>query len=322
MASIFRHQDRWRASVFKHGQRQSKVFDTKREAVDWALKREQELDGLKDSAGKTLRTAVEHYRKNVTPTKDSIRWENNALDRLLTQLDGSLKLAKIDSAVISAWRDRRLRGDEKTGAKPVSGSTVVRETNLLRNIFTKARDEWKWIAHDPFKGVEMPDENPPRETVWRWHQIKRVLRANRDGLTGETIRAFHIALHTGMRLKEVLGHSFDPNRNVATLGKTKGTRAGTQVRIPVTRRAARAMKKLSKEPFTVDPNMASTLFSKLCSQLLIEGLTFHDSRATALTLLSRRMDVMTLARISRHKDLKILLNTYYRETPDQIAARL
>jgi len=40
------------------------------------------------------------------------------------------------------------------------------------------------------------------------------------------------------------------------------------------------------------------------------------------TLLARRVDVMTLARISRHKDLRILLNTYYRESAEDIAARL
>jgi hypothetical protein len=31
---------------------------------------------------------------------------------------------------------------------------------------------------------------------------------------------------------------------------------------------------------------------------------------------------MTLARISRHKNLKILMDAYYRETAEQIAARL
>lgn len=31
---------------------------------------------------------------------------------------------------------------------------------------------------------------------------------------------------------------------------------------------------------------------------------------------------MTLARISRHKNLRILMNTYYRETAGEIAARL
>ena len=54
----------------------------------------------------------------------------------------------------------------------------------------------------------------------------------------------------------------------------------------------------------------------------MDGLTFHDSRATALTLLSRKVDVMTLARISRHNDLTLLQRVYYRESAEEIAARL
>lgn len=69
-------------------------------------------------------------------------------------------------------------------------------------------------------------------------------------------------------------------------------------------------------------NEASTLFSKLCKQQLIKGLEFRDSRATALTLMSRKMDILTLARISRHKNLDLLRSTYYRETAEDIAARI
>lgn len=61
------------------------------------------------------------------------------------------------------------------------------------------------------------------------------------------------------------------------------------------------------------------LFSKLTRQLLIEGLTFHDARATALTHLAKKVDVMTLAKISRHKDLSLLMNVYYRTKAEDIA---
>jgi integrase len=99
--------------------------------------------------------------------------------------------------------------------------------------------------------------------------------------------------------------------------RTKG--GGTRlVEVPVPRRAA----KLFPVQFTVGPNEASALFCTLCDQLLIDDLTFHDTRATALTLLARRMDVMTLARISRHKDLNLLLRTYYRESVEDIANRI
>lgn len=55
---------------------------------------------------------------------------------------------------------------------------------------------------------------------------------------------------------------------------------------------------------------------------MIEDLHFHDSRAEALTRLARKVDVMTLARISGHKDLRVLLETYYRESAADIAKRL
>ena len=164
----------------------------------------------------------------------------------------------------------------------------------------------------------MPKENAPRQTVWTWQLIKRVLRANRIGKTEEMIRAFHISLHTALRLQEVLNSTFDPKRRVMALGKSKGVQAGVRVEIPVTRRAVKVL----GNQFVVGPNEGSTLFSKLCRELLIKDLTFHDARGTALTLMARRMDVMTLAKISRHKNLNLLLSTYFRETAEQIAKRI
>ena len=120
-----------------------------------------------------------------------------------------------------------------------------------------------------------------------------------------------------MRLAEVLQapEHFDAVRRVVVI-KTK-TEARAQ--IPIGRIAS---KLLIRPAFVVGPNEGSTLFSKLCKELLIEGLTFHDTRGTALTHLSRKVDVMVLSRISRHKDLKILMAHYYRATPESIAARI
>lgn len=38
--------------------------------------------------------------------------------------------------------------------------------------------------------------------------------------------------------------------------------------------------------------------------------------------IAKRVDILTLSRISRHKDLRILSNTYYRATAEEIAASL
>lgn len=55
---------------------------------------------------------------------------------------------------------------------------------------------------------------------------------------------------------------------------------------------------------------------------MIQGLHFHDGRAAALTWLIKRYGVMTLAKISGYKEIQQLFDTHYRETEDEVAARL
>jgi integrase len=306
MASIQKVGDKYRAQVAKMGVRKSAMWDTRREAVRWAERVEREIeDGLKGD--KTLSQAVAKYTQTVSPTKRNPKWEEHRFDAFMEQLGADTPLADITTGVIGRWRDERL--------KTVVGATVQRESNLLRNLFTVARDEWQWITHNPFKGVRMPAQSDSRHQVWRWQDMKKVLRADRSGKTAEVIVAFRIALHTALRLSEILSGTYDARRRVIVLDRTK---TSGRIEVPVTRRAA----KLLPASFTVGANEASTLFSKLTRQLLIEDLTFHDTRATALTLLARRMDVMTLSRISRHRDIRILSNVYYRETAEQISARI
>ena len=308
MAYIRKSRNGWRAEIERNGQRSAKSFSTKREAQAWAL----EQEGAAKALGKGWRTfgqAVEAYEASHSSKKSGATWEKAALARLVRQLGDGTPIGSIDQPMIAAWRDKRL--------ETVSGSTVQREANLLRHLLNVARDEWKWISESPFRGVKLPDENPPRTQVWTWQLIKRVLRAPRSGKTAEMQRAFHISLRTAMRLGEVLAAKV--HGNVALLPKDKSSQHAT-VKVPLTRHGRRLLS--ASNPFVVGPDEGSNLFAKLCDDLLIPELTFHDARATALTMLARKVDVLTLARISRHKDLRILQNTYYRETPEQISARL
>ena len=307
---IRKYRNGWRAEVERHGVRATKVADTKREAQAWAIRKEAELDSLKASGGLTFGQAVVKYLAQRTgKTKDAVEWEERRFAELAAFFGEDTHLAAIDSGRIGQWRDHRL--------KEVSASTVLRARNLLQGMFQVAVDEWKVIQSNPFKGVRLPNHNPPRRTVWTWQLIKRVLRAqNRNAREIQTIKAFHIALHTGMRLSEILSAKLVGQ--VAVLPKAKGVKE--PVKVPLARKGAALLAKY--QPFTIAPDIASATFSDLTDELLIDGLTFHDARATALTLLARRFDVMTLARISRHKNLKTLMDTYYRETAEQIAARL
>jgi integrase len=314
VAYIRKYRDGWRAEVQKNGVRATLTTETKREAQAWALKKEAELEGLKKSKGLTFGLAASKYLSTVSKGKapGAAQWEERRFAEMSAFFGEDAGLATIDSARVGEWRDFRLQ--------TVSGSTVLRDASLLGNLFTIAKDEWKAIDAHPFTGVRMPDHNPPRHHIWTWKLIKRVLRApGRNTREVQTIRAFHIALHTGMRLNEILAATVVGK--VAVLERDKGSgKASAPVKVPLARKGAVLFAKY--QPFTIRADIASATFSDLTDELLIDGLTFHDSRASALTWLSRRMDVMTLARISRHKNLRILMDTYYRETAEQIAARL
>jgi len=73
--------------------------------------------------------------------------------------------------------------------------------------------------------------------------------------------------------------------------------------------------------FTIDTVTLDALFRKARDVVLTTDCTFHDGRATALTMLARKYDILTLARMSQHTDLKTL-QKYYRESSQEIAARL
>jgi integrase len=308
MPSITKHGKQWRAHVYKYGIRKTKVFEIKREALAWSLATEAELEAKK-SFGRTFGDTLDKYEADVTSKKEGKVWEVRRLNAMRVYFGDYTQLRDIDRPQIAEWRDHRL--------KTVSGSTVVREANILRNIFAVARNEWQWIEHEPFKGVKLPAENDSRHQVWPWQLIRRVLRAERSGKTKEMQLAFHIALRTGMRLAEVLGapEAFDIKRHVVVI-KTKTEK---RAEIPIGRIGTKLLTGVS---FTVGANEASVLFSRLCRELLITDLTFHDARATALTHLARKVDVLTLAKISRHRNLSLLSNVYYRESPDSIAKRI
>lgn len=318
MAEPVKRGDRYRHSIMVNGVRKTGTFDTKKEAREWeySLRASAKKDPNTPLLRKRYRLteAVERYLKTVTPQKrGSPEWDQRRMNDLIARFPGAT-LDEITSDELSKWRDEMLGR--------ISGSTVVRYFNLYSSFFSVARREWKWIESNPFSDVKRPNENLPRDAIWGWRDIRKVIREGqrRGGKYHQMTHAFRIALNTAMRLQEVLDapNGFDSKARVVNITKRKEDRKPEK--IPLTGRGHRLLCVTPK--FTVGANEGSVLFSKLVRQLGIEGLEFRDSRATALTHMSRRMDVQTLKRISRHKDVNLLLNVYYRESAEEISARL
>ncbi len=73
--------------------------------------------------------------------------------------------------------------------------------------------------------------------------------------------------------------------------------------------------------FGLHSRQLDALFRKLRDRAGVEGLTFHDSRHAAITALAKRLEVLELARMVGHTDLKMLM-VYYNESAENLAKRL
>lgn len=347
MASIKPHKEGWRVQVYVKGQRDSQVFRTQREAKVWGAAREDELRKrakLEPSETHTLREVLERYVGEITAKKEGHRHETLRIRAFMEQFPdlAGLALSDVKTPDLASWRDTRLKGFTTPGGrkvKAVASSTVNRDINWLRHALMIARDEWHWMTHNPFAGFRFPTDPPPRDRRVPPAEVRAICRAC-NYVTGrlpvtktqEVAYAFLIALRTSMRAGEIVSlgkHNVDLKKRVATLEHKMQYLTGKPRVVPLTRHAVRLLTPLMERDrcFTVTYASLDTLFRKERDRLAvimpsIATLHFHDTRAEALTRLSRKVDVMTLAKISGHKDLVILQNTYYRESAEDIAARL
>jgi len=332
MASITPHKDGYRAQLKVGKLRDSGVFRTQREAKAWAAQRETELRAQAakpESSRHTVREMLVKYSEEVSTKKEGERHERLRIAgflRLFPEI-AELSLDELTTPVLGKWRDARL--------KAVATGTVQRDVNWLRNACTIARQEWHWMTHNPFEGFRHPGDGAPRERrVDPWKEVRPIVRAlgyvsgqAPETKSQEVALVFLIALRSAMRAGEILqlgADTLDIGRRTVTVKhkmqyKTKRPRV-----IPLPRGAVRLLRPVAgrKVCFTLTSASLDALFRKTRARLKIEDLHFHDSRAEALTRLARKVDVLTLAKISGHLDLEMLSRVYYRESAESIAARL
>ena len=73
--------------------------------------------------------------------------------------------------------------------------------------------------------------------------------------------------------------------------------------------------------FDLTPATLDAMFRRARDTTGIKGLTFHDTRHEAITRLASKLNVLDLARMVGHQDIR-QLQTYYNATADDIAAKL
>lgn len=324
MASITKTTAGWRARVRKGGVCESENFRTKADATAWAAKREAEIVAGKVGRvpDKSFGELLQRYADDVSSTKRGARWELVRIHKLKADKLADVRLPKLAAPAVTDWRDRRL--------KEVSAASVRREWNLLSHACALAVREWHWLTVNPFQLVKRPDEAKPRDRRPSKEELDAILLAlgystdeAPDTMTSRVGAAALFAVETGMRASEIcrLTRS-DIDGRVAHLSDTKN---GHDRDVPLSVEALRIIGQL---PDTDGPLFGLTtasldaLWRKGCARAMVADLHFHDLRREALTRLSKKLNVMELARMSGHRDMRILLKVYFSPDSQELAGKL
>ncbi|WP_245739584.1 tyrosine-type recombinase/integrase [Thioclava dalianensis] len=270
----------------------------------------------------TLAEATRRYELEIMPRKTS-RWNSRGSElstiRMILADDLSRKnVAQITSGDLAAWRDRRLQS--------VSPASAQRYMNTLSSILSACEKDWQIIPTNPMRQVRRPPASRPRKRRPTPEEMERlaVVGADLNMAMGRAWHAFLFAIETGMRANEIAMMEWvhvDLERRVVHVPLTKN---GEPRDVPLSKEAMRLLRALPEADPVFNLGTGQKLSNnwyQLREKAGVTGLNFHDSRHEAITRISRKLDVLALARMVGHKNIRELM-TYYNETADELAKRL
>lgn len=329
-------EHQWHVQIRRKGYpKQTRTFKTRAEGEKWARSIENEYDrGLtvdrSEAEKNTLLQLFERYLAEITPTKKGAATEAIRIKKLMKDPIAEHKASSLSGRTLAQYRDRRL--------KQVSGSTVNRELNIVSHVITIARKEWGIHVENPVSLIRRPKDNRARERRLQGDEEARLLAAldeeprNEKGQLASGTRnpwikpIVQLAIETAMRRSEILSlkwSDIDLENHAAYLQDTKN---GTSREVALSSRARKLLKDLPRSldgrAFPTTADAVKKAFERACTRAGIGNFHFHDLRHEATSRLANRLDnVLELAAVTGHKDLR-MLKRYYHPTSKDLSRKL
>lgn len=306
---------------------QTKTFERKRDAQDWAATTEAEMrQGIfVDRSGlerTTLKQILQHYKKTEVEKYNS---SVSLLARVKTWMKNPLAdryLASLTTMDFIDYSTERL--------EEVKPATVRRDLMVIASVFNIARYDFQLpIDNDILKPVfRRLTQGPARER--RLSEEESVKLFEQAAIySKEAIACVRLAIETGMRRGEIaqLQWSYiDLTKGTvelpATVTKNKQSRS-----VPLSLQAVAVLKELQpKKTGRVfksfsRPDSITQFFSRICQRAGINDFCFHDLRHEAASRIAPHVTTAVLAKIMGWKSIQMAMR-YYNPTAEELVTAI
>ena len=300
----------WQALVRRRGYpQQTRTFDTKAKAEDWASVLESEMArgvfvSRAEAENTTLREALDRYQREIVPGKKNADREGRRVKGLQARTLARRSMASIQGKDIAAFIQER----QAEGAGP---NTVRLDLALLSHLFNVARAEWGMASlANPVEMVRKPRLPAGRDRRLVGDELQRLLTAAQS-YGGEIGPLITWAIETAMRRGEIAAMRWEHLDRKARVLLIPETKNGTPRRVPLSVAALAVLdgipRRIDGQVWGMRPDSISQAFERVCGAAGIEGLTFHDLRHEATSrLFEKGLNPMEVAAITGHKTLQML----------------
>lgn len=310
--------------------RRSKTFKRKADGEKWARAQEAKMDVGEELPRVAADTVEALVRRRIA--EGCSKWDKLRLEAFLKDNRTLVKkpASRATNEDFERWADKR--------KSQVKEQTALRELNVISGVFTRAIRVWKVkLPRHPTRGMIKPKKGKSRTRRPSPGELKALYEyrgsANTYTLKWYVLWMFELAIESAMRIGELASirlHDLHLDESWVHLPKTKN---GDARDVPLSPRAVEIFRMFLARPINFDSpkygnrvlplkkGSLDTVWREVCKKLQIVDLHFHDSRHEACTRLAKTYDVMDLAKIIGHRDLKSLM-IYYNPTPQELAQRL
>lgn len=318
-------------TVSHQGKRYYCTRDTEEECRQWAalklleLKTQSKIEAGEIKPKFSFRDLNDKYYTDVgqwNESKSSRAWITGQYKNFETKF-GALaqkSIYDITPKDLTNWRNKRL--------KEVSENTVLKEISHYSAMFTYAQKELFLLDENPWMQMTKPKKPKPRERRIHPSEIEIMLKALDYEMGTEPVLPQHyvawgflFAIETAMRRGELLAmQKKDIYDGYVHLPKTKN---GDPRNVPLSDEAKELLSLIKHDGRKVIPqseNAFRQMWEKRKAAVGLPNLHFHDTRHEAITRMvrERKLRIEVLAKITGHKKIDVLANTYYNPNAEDL----